>query len=130
LGTISLVVFVLRLRGQIGMEAATVVLISTVFAISPHIFPWYTTALLPWIAMLIGPLWVGKSMSGKGLAIAMVWYFTFTVLVGYFISDSRDWRIYYALVYDVVLLGLAVAVVAEVRAVRLAPLKRGAKARL
>src|SRR5690348_1598432 len=50
-----------------NMEAATVVLISTVFAIPPHIFPWYTTALLPRIAMLAGPLWMGKSMSGKGL---------------------------------------------------------------
>lgn len=76
-GTVSLVVLALRLREHISMEAATVLLIGTTFAISPHIFPWYTTALLPWIAMLVGPLWVGKRLNGKGLAAAVAWYFTF-----------------------------------------------------
>ena len=101
------------------MEAATLLLISTTFAISPHIFPWYTTALLPWIAILTGPLWVGKRLSGKGLVVSMAWYFTFTVLLGYFLENSQDWRIYYVLVYDMVLLGLALAVAVEVR--RLSP---------
>ena len=119
LGIVSLVVLLLRLRERISMETATLLLIGTTFAISPHIFPWYTTALLPWIAMLAGPLWVGKRMSGKGLAVSTAWYFTLTVLLGYLLESSQDWRIYYALVYDVVLLGLAVAVAAEVR--RLSP---------
>jgi len=119
LGIVSLVVLLLRLRERISMETATLLLIGTTFAISPHIFPWYTTALLPWIAMLAGPLWIGKRMSGKGLAVSIAWYFTLSVLLGYFLENSQDWRIYYVLVYDVVLLGLALAVAVEVR--RLSP---------
>jgi hypothetical protein len=90
-------------------------LIGTIFAISSHIFPWYTTALLPWIAMLVGPLWADKRLNGKGLAAIVSWYFTFTVLYGYYLSNSLAWASYYALVYDVVLLGLVVAIMVEVR---------------
>ena len=129
LGTVALVVLVLRLRERISMEAAALALTGTALAISPHIFPWYTTALLPWIATLAGRLWIGKRPSGKGLAIAMAWYFTCTVLVGYFFGDSPDWHIYYALVYGVVLLGLAVAIVAQVRAVRATSLNLQAPSR-
>jgi Glycosyltransferase family 87 len=111
LGIVALVIIVLRLRERISIEAAALALIGTTLAISPHIFPWYATALLPWVATLAGRLWIDKRPSGKGLATAMAWYFTCTVLVGYW--NSLDWRIYYALVYDVVLLGLAVAIVAE-----------------
>src|SRR5258708_5757364 len=118
LGIVALVVLVLRLRERISIEAAALALIGTTLAISPHIFPWYATALLPWVATLAGRLWIDNRPSGKGLATAMAWYFTCTVLVGYFQGNSRDWHIYYALVYDVVLLGLAVAIVAEVRRVR------------
>jgi hypothetical protein len=109
LGIVSMVVLLLRLCERISMETATLLLIGATFAISPHIFPWYTTALLPWIAILTGPLWVGKRLSSKELATAMAWYFTLTVLLGYFLENSQDWRIYYVLVYDVVLLGLVVA---------------------
>ena len=115
LGIVALVVLVLRLCERISVEAAALALIGTALVISPHIFPWYTTALLPWVAVLAGRLLIDKRPSGKGLATAMAWYFTCTVLVGYW--NSLDWRIYYALVYDVVLLGLAVAVVAQVRKV-------------
>ncbi len=121
LGVVSLVVLVMRLRERISMEAATLLLIGTLFAISPHVFPWYTTALLPWIAMLAGPLWRGGRLSGKGLAVAMAWYFTFTVLYGYYLRDSLAWASYYALVYDAVLVGLVVAAVAEVRKARAVP---------
>lgn len=115
---------VLSLRERISMEAAALALIGTTFAISQHIFPWYTTALMLWIATLAGRLWRGKRRSGKGIASAMAWYFTFAVLLGYFPGNSLDWRIYYALVYDVVLFGLAVAVVAELRKVRAIPAYR------
>jgi uncharacterized membrane protein len=128
LGIVALVVLLLRLRERISMEAAALALTGTALAISPHIFPWYTTALLPWIATLAGRLWIGKRPSGKGLATAMAWYLTCTVLVAYFFN-SLDWRIYYALVYDVVLLGLAVAIVAQVRAVRATSLNLQATSR-
>jgi hypothetical protein len=56
-GATSLAVLLLRRHERISMEAATLLLIGTVFAVSSNIFPWYTIALLPWIAVLIGPLW-------------------------------------------------------------------------
>jgi hypothetical protein len=118
-GTVSMVIQ--RLGERISMETATVLLIGMVFAISSHVFPWYTTVLLPWIAMLVGPLWRGGRLSGKGLAVAMAWYFTFTVLYGYYLRDSLVWASYYALVYDAVLVGLVVAAVAEVRKARAVP---------
>src|SRR5579859_486840 len=45
----ALAVLALRLFKSISTEAATIALIGTIFAISTHVFPWYTTALLPWI---------------------------------------------------------------------------------
>ena len=114
-GTVSMVIQ--RLGERMSLETATVLLISMVFAISSHVFPWYTTALLPWAAVLAGPLWTHKGPSGKGLAIAAAWYFTSTSLLSYFFFSLSGWIYngYYALVYGVVIVGLAVAVVAEVR---------------
>ena len=56
LSGMSLVVLVLRLLKDMRIEAAVIMLIGSVLAISSHVFPWYTTVLLPWIALLIGPL--------------------------------------------------------------------------
>src|SRR5712691_10330344 len=56
----SLIVLLLRLFKGLSVETATIVLIGTVLAISSHIFPWYTPALLPWIAVLTGPLWTRR----------------------------------------------------------------------
>jgi peptidoglycan biosynthesis protein MviN/MurJ (putative lipid II flippase) len=86
-------------------------MIGAILAISSHVFPWYAPALLPWIAMLIGPLWTRQGLSGKGLAILMVWYFITASLSGYFFINTRDWHVYYVFVYDVVLLGLGVALI-------------------
>lgn len=38
------------------MEAGAFLVIGTIFAVSSHIFPWYTAAFLPWIATQIAPL--------------------------------------------------------------------------
>jgi hypothetical protein len=118
-GTVSLLVLIQRLGERMSMETATVLLIGMVFAISSHVFPWYTTALLPWAAVLVGPLWTRKGLSGKGLAIAAAWYFTCTSLLSYFFFPLSGWIYngYYALVYSVVIVGLAVAAVTEVRRV-------------
>src|SRR5579875_2911058 len=56
---VSLVVLLLRWRQRLSMVAATLIVYSAALAISSHVFPWYTTTLLPWIAVLIGPLWTG-----------------------------------------------------------------------
>jgi Glycosyltransferase family 87 len=111
---ISLTVLTLRQRAPISIEAATLVLVSTVLAISPHVFPWYTVGLLPWIAVLAGPLWSSKKPNGKGIAVAAVWYFNFAVLLSYIPSvalwnTTPIWLVYYASAYGVVLLGLAIA---------------------
>jgi Glycosyltransferase family 87 len=105
----ALVVLALRLFKLINMEAATIVLIGTVLAVSSHVFPWYTTALLPWIVLLIGPLWTRQGLNAKGLAVGIAWYFTCISLTGYFFNNTQDWHIYYALVYDVVMAGLGAA---------------------
>lgn len=111
LATISLVVLVLRQRGRMSVESATLLLIGTFLSISSHVFPWYTTALLPWVVVLVGPLWTQEGPSGKGIAVAAVWYFTCTSLLGYFFTYTLDWHIYYALVYAVLMAGLGLAAI-------------------
>ena len=106
----------LRWRERISMEAAFLILTGTIFSVSSHIFPWYTIALLPWIAMLAMPLqrwtagrWRNSSNRSQTLAIATIWYFTLGVSIGYFFIPTNDWRLYYVLVYDTTLLGLLIA---------------------
>jgi hypothetical protein len=109
LGLMSCLVLVMRLFKSISMEAATIVLLGVVLSVSSHVFPWYTVALLPWITVLVGPLWTKHGFSGRGLTVGMAWYFTCISFIGYFFSNTRDWHIYYASVYDVVLVGLGLA---------------------
>jgi len=103
----SLVVFVLRLRNHIGIEAAVLVLYGVVLSVSSHVFPWYTTTLLLWVPVFVGPLWTRVGLSGRGLAIIAVWYFTVTSPLGYFFNS--DWTLYYRLVYTPVMIALGVA---------------------
>jgi len=109
LSAVGIIVRVLRLRDYISMEASTLLLISTVFAISSHVFPWYVSALLPWISLLIRPLWIDNRPSGKGLAIAMAWYFTVVVLLGYVLNNPSGWHTYYVIAYGTVMVGLLAA---------------------
>ena len=111
LASVSLLVFVLRQRARLSVEMATLVLIGTFLSISSHVFPWYTTALLPWVALLVAPLLASEGLSGKGVAIAALWYVPCASLLGYFFAYSHDWRIYYALVYGVLMVGLALATI-------------------
>ena len=106
----SLVVLALRLM-NVGVEATILWLIGTILAISSHVFPWYTTVLLPWIAILIGPVWTRQGLNGKGLAVFMAWYFVAASLTGYFFKDTLDWHVYYWSVYDVVMAGLGIALI-------------------
>jgi len=112
LGVMSLAVLVMRVFKRTSMEAAIMVLMGTVLAVSSHVFPWYTTALLPWIAVLVGPVWTRRGgLSGKGLAVLMAWYFTCISLTQYFFNTTTDWHVYYAYVYDVVMAGSGIALV-------------------
>lgn len=114
--TVPLFLLILRWRERISMEGAILVLIGLVFAISSHVFPWYTAALLPWVAVLVGPLWRRQAggrveFSEKQLAVVAVWYFVCASLFSYVAAVINDWRFYYLLVYGVLCVALASAVV-------------------
>jgi hypothetical protein len=105
----SLVVFLLRVRERISMEAAIMILLGVVFAISSHVFPWYIPALLPWIAVLLGPVSRGRELIGKGIAVATAWFFVCISPISYFFTYQPSWQGYYVLVYCVVVAFLAIA---------------------
>lgn len=109
-GSITLWMFLLRRHERIGIEAATLVLIGTVYAISTHIFPWYTIVLLLFVPLLLGPLRTPKGLNGKSIAIAGIWYFVCTSLTAYFFRSTLDWTIYYIFVYDVTVLILLIGI--------------------
>src|SRR5437763_15457709 len=111
LAGMSFIVLLFRLFKGLSIEAGTLLLIGTVLAISSHIFPWYTPALLSWLVVLVGPLWTPRGPSGKGLAVGIVWYFTCISLAGYFLDNTRDWHVYYEFVYDEVLAGGGAALI-------------------
>ncbi len=113
-GTVVLVVFILRLRRHISIEAATLLLIGTILTCYSHLFPWYAAALLPWITVLARPLRIHGRFSGTGLAIAMVWYFTCIVILSYMLSQKAfdtlsGWSLYYKVSFGVVVIGMGVA---------------------
>ena len=113
---LSLVVFVLRLRNRMSIETAVLLLFGAVLSVSSHVFPWYTTTLLLWIPVLLGPLWTRGRPVGKGLAIAATWYFTCVSLISYFFNPGPsnplpDWTGYYWIVYTPVMVVLGVAAI-------------------
>lgn len=113
-GAVVLVVFILRLRKHISIEAATLLLIGTILTCYSHLFPWYAAALLPWIAVLARPLRIHGRFSSRGLAIAVAWYFTCIVILSYMLSQKAfdtlsDWSLYYKVSYGVVVIGMGVA---------------------
>src|SRR6266481_1318952 len=106
---VSLIVLVMRLRKRISIEVGVLLLYGVVLSISSHVFPWYTTTLLLWVPVLVGPLWTRAGLSGRNLAIIAVWYFTVTSLLGYFFNS--DWTLYYRLVYTPVMIALGIAAI-------------------
>ncbi len=128
-GAVSLLMLYLRWRERISMEAAFLILTGTIFSVSSHIFPWYTIALLPWIAILAMPLrrrtTGGWQITGKVLAVATTWYFTLGASIGYFFIPTNDWRLYYVLVYDTTLLGQLIAAGMAIRHYYAAKMRQG-----
>jgi len=118
---VSLVVFVLRLRQRMGMPMAALLLFGAILAISPHVFPWYTTVLLVWIPLLIGPLWTRRRLIGKSPAVGVVWYFIcLSLLQYYYISTPHHgipdwtWTLYYQVAYLPIVIVLAIAAIVGV----------------
>jgi len=106
---VSLIVFIMRLHKHISIEAGVLLLYGVVLSISSHVFPWYTTTLLLWVPVFVGPLWTRVGLSGRNLAAIAVWYFTVTSLLGYFFNS--DWTLYYRLVYTPVMIALGAAAI-------------------
>lgn len=110
-GGIALAVWWQRLHEHISMEAATLILIGTIFSVSTHVFPWYNPALLPWVALLARPIWTKRGgLNAKGLATVMTWYFVCASISAYFVTNNSYWPIYYLCVYDPVIIVLGIAV--------------------
>jgi hypothetical protein len=110
------VVFMLRLRKRISVEMAILILIATIFSISSFVYPWYVTVLIPWVALLLGPLWTetGKGLpcvSAKSIAVLAPWYFICTVDAEYLFLGKFAWSLYYILVYGGVCALLLIALV-------------------
>ncbi len=116
-GITVLVICVQRLRKRISEEAALLSLIAVVLMAYAHVFPWYMTALLPWIAMEAVPVWTREEgISAKGLATLAVWYFTLVVIGSYILAYGQYatvtyWLIYYALSFGLMVSGLAAAAI-------------------
>jgi hypothetical protein len=128
---VSFIAFVQRWHNRISIEAATFLLFAVVLSISSHVFPWYTTTLLLWVPVLLSipstPVSVGAPLPlhcveragvrpGRSLAIIATWYFTTTVLLGYFFNPGPgnplpDWTIYYRVVYIPVMAALGAAAI-------------------
>jgi hypothetical protein len=113
IGFASVIVYALRWRNRISVEAGTLILFAVILSISSHVFPWYTTILLLWVPMLLVPFWSNTGLVGQGLAVIAVWYFTTTVLLSYFFNPVSgipdDWTIYYRLVYWPVMIAVGIA---------------------
>jgi hypothetical protein len=116
-------VFVLRQIDAIRLEAGVLLLLGMVLAVSSHVFPWYVPTLLPWMVLLLpGP---GHSVPGpllvaRLLALAAVWLFVFTCLLGY----GGQWSTYDLLAYDSLIAALFLAAMIASQAVFLLVLQK------
>jgi Glycosyltransferase family 87 len=123
MGTTVVIVLVQRWRGRMRPETAVFLLTATILVIYAHVFPWYTAALLPWIALLAEPVWTARGINARGVAIAMVWYFTFVVIASYLMglkqyNTTTNWLIYYGLSFGIMLIGLGIAALASLRSLQ------------
>ena len=109
-GAVCLLLWRLRRRERVSMEVALLTLTGTVFAVSSHIYPWYTTELLPWVALLMRPA-RKKGLDAQGLAIVAVWYCALVSITQYYFVNVAVWGVYYLIVYVVVIAALTVAVI-------------------
>ncbi len=109
-GAVCLLIWLLRRRERVSMEVSILALTGAVFSVSSHIYPWYTTELLPWVALLIGPVWLRKKgLNGRGLAILIVWYCALISITQYYFVNVANWSVYYLIVYVMAVAGLTVA---------------------
>jgi len=77
------------------MEAGALMLFGTIFAISPHIFPWYTTVLLPWVGFtdktIASEKWSFESCCYRHRLVFSLCYPWWLLFLGAY----QDWTWYY-----------------------------------
>ncbi|GHO87852.1 glycosyltransferase family 87 protein [Dictyobacter formicarum] len=114
--SVALWIWIRRLQERISMEASVLILFCVIFLISTHVFPWYTTVLLPGVAMLLGAPWTrARGWRGSALASIGLWYFVCASIVSYFFDTSLNWNWYYIDVYGVTGLILLLALLLGIR---------------
>jgi len=103
-GGTLLVSWWLYIYERLSREAAFLLIIGAVFAISTHIYAWYNTIFLMLVPVLARPLWSRRSgWSKQGIVMLAPWYFSISMIVWYYFfyaSASPDWGPYYLIVYD------------------------------
>lgn len=105
-----LLVIVQRVRGRLSMEMAALILIGSFMAASAFLCPWYAPAFLPWLALLIGPVWNARGFHVSKFALVLVWYFTVAVIFSYVLGLSMtNWLLYFGATSGIVLLGCTLA---------------------
>ena len=101
-----LLVVVQHERGRLSMEMAAMILIGSFMAASAFLCPWYAPAFLPWLALLIGPVWDARGFHVAKFALVFVWYFTFAVIFCYVLGlFITKWLLYFGATTGIVLLG-------------------------
>src|SRR5258708_18304051 len=96
---VGVAIFLLRQSNRLSLEAGTLILFGLVLAVSSHVFPWYTTTLLPWIALLLPARGVRMPillLVARLLALVALWLFTAISIMGYL----QNWPLYYLAVYN------------------------------
>jgi hypothetical protein len=108
--SLALTVCVLRQQERLSAEAGVLVLFGLILAVSSHVFPWYTTTLLPWIILLL-PAHIGdlpaEQRLPRLLALGALWMFACISIVSYYM----DWIFYYIAVDGLLGLELFLAAV-------------------
>ena len=105
---VSLLIFWLRQARRISLAGGTLILFGLMLAISSHVFPWYTTTLLPWIVLLLPSRAERTAFAlnvARVLALAVPWLFLFLSVIAY----MTDWPLYYLTIYKPLMAGLALA---------------------
>ena len=105
-GCAAFITWRLRVSKRLSVEAGILGLIGVVFAASSHIFPWYTAALLPWVALSLSTQAREAFLRPAHLAVLTAWYFSCASLFGYLAQSANNWYPYYVLVYDLPLVAL------------------------
>jgi len=103
-----------------SMAMAALLLYAAILAISPHVFPWYTTVLLLWVPLLIRPLWKAHRFVGSALAVVVVWYVVSVSLLQYYDTSGPhhyvpDWTSFYMLTYWPTTIILIIAAIVGVK---------------